>query len=146
MKERMGRGLDNTTHTQGPWRLDDSGEWLIDSDGNYIEWKPNARRIVECVNELVGVHNPTGYVHRLEKDRDELAELLVRGRDLMIEAIAIQNKTAEQRAKLLDIAKLQLAEAERVEEIMLREAGIGVTDRIKIEKARALIAEIEVAQ
>lgn len=89
----------STAHTPEPWSIRPSGNaneiTILDATGHWLmhflhngephaeTQKANARRIVACVNELAGVENPTGYVHRLEQQRDELLAEACRARNLI---------------------------------------------------------------
>ena len=56
------------------------------------------------------------------------------------EMIAVADAAIAERAELLEALTALVRDSERVKEVMLREAGIGMIDEVGLDKARAAIA------
>ncbi len=129
-------------HTKTPWSIN---EWpqpagvisigavgtpliarVMDRDVSFNEHQANAKRIVACVNACDGIDDV--YLNA----PDNLA--------------TYARNMAIQRDELLDAIQHLLKDYERVKEVMIKEAGIGLIDVVAVNKAKQAIANAKGAK
>lgn len=112
----------------------DKGQVDIAHIGNGPRGEANARRLVACWNACEGL--TTEHMENI----DMLGETLAGRFEAFHES---ERELMDVRDELLDVLKASADELARVEEVMLRECGIGVVNRLELIAARAAIAKAE---